>query len=84
MATASHVDSVAQQTIITGLSGEFAAAAGSRIRSFDILHHASTAMWTVALTMPTVNAGLGFRTAFESGSGRTRAETNKPEATSAG
>jgi hypothetical protein len=61
----------------------FAAAATRRTASADQLASDSQRMWSIAMTSPTVMAGLGIRTAVESGSGRTRAETNLPAATSA-
>jgi len=67
-----------------GLANQaFAASADRRTSRADQLSGDSQAMWAVALTSPTVMAGLGIRTAVESGSGRTRAETNLPAATSA-
>jgi hypothetical protein len=65
------------------LSQAFAASAQRRTDSADQLAADSQRMWSIAMTTPTVNAALGFRTATESGSGRTRAETNRPEETSA-
>ena len=61
------------------------AAEASRRRTdrADQLSGDSQAMWTIAMTSPTIMAGLGFRTATESGSGRTRAETNEPYETGA-
>lgn len=35
------------------------------------------------MTTPTQNAAFAYRTAAEAGAGRTRAETNRPEETSA-
>ncbi len=64
-------------------SGEFQAAAAMRTRRMDQLSADSASMWAVGLTSPTVMAGLGIRTAQESGSGRTRAETNRPSETGA-
>lgn len=62
-----------------------AAAAGSarRTDSADQLAGDSQRMWSIAMTTPTVMAAKGMQIASESGSGRTRAETNLPAATSA-
>ena len=69
----------------SGLANQgFAASADRRTSRADQLSGDSQAMWAVALTSPTVMAGLGIRTAQESGSGRTRAETNAPHETGAG
>lgn len=65
------------------LSREFAASAGRRVSRFDQLGADAAGMWSIAMTTPTVNAGLGFRTATESGSGRTRLEANRPAETGA-
>lgn len=64
-------------------SQAFAASAHRRTDAADQLASDSQRMWSIAMTMPTVNAGLGYRTATEAGSGRTRAETNLPAASSA-
>ncbi len=68
----------------SGLANQgFSASADRRTSRADQLSGDSQAMWSVALTSPTIMAGMGIRTATESGSGRTRAETNLPAATSA-
>ena len=72
-----------QSTIITGLSGEFAGASAMRTRRMDQLAEDAASMWSVAMTSPTVLAAMGFRVASESGSNRTRAETNNPPNTAA-
>ncbi len=71
------------QIALTGMANEFGAAAGRRTTRSDQLSGDSQAMWTIAMTTPTTMAALGYRTALESGAGRTRAETNRPAATSA-
>ena len=38
----------------------------------------SQAMWSIAMTTPTVNAAMGQRIATESGSGAVRRDTNYP------
>lgn len=68
---------------MTALANEFGASAARRASRADQLAGDSSAMWSIAMTTPTVNAGIGYRTAVESGSGRTRAETNRPHETSA-
>lgn len=68
---------------MTALANEFGAAAGRRAAAADQLASDSQRMWAIAMTTPTVNAGLGYRAATESGSGRTRAETNAPDNTAA-
>lgn len=72
------------QVAMTLLAQGAAAASDRRVSRADQLSGDSQAMWSIAMTTPTVNAGLGFRTATESGSGRTRSETNAPHATGAG
>lgn len=79
----SQADETVQATIITGLSGEFAGAAAMRVRRMDQLAEDAASMWSVAMTSPTVLAAQGIRTLTESGSGRTRAETNNPGNTAA-
>jgi len=45
---------------------------------FQQLSADAASMWAVALTSPTVSSAMGFKTASESGSGRTRVEANTP------
>ena len=66
------------------LAQEFGAAAGRRTASADQLSQDSQRMWSIAMTTPTVTAAHGMRIAAESGSGRTRSETNAPHETGAG
>ena len=68
---------------LTALADEAGAAAAARIRASDQLSQDSQRMWSIAMTSPTVMAAHGMRIAAEMGSGRTRAETNLPAATSA-
>lgn len=79
----SLADSVVQSTVITALSAHAGAAAASRTHRFDQLAADSAAMWGIAMTTPTVMAAQGIRAVNESGSGRTRAETNNPGNTAA-
>tara|TARA_R110000803_G_scaffold210718_2_gene283402 strand:- start:26135 stop:26386 length:252 start_codon:yes stop_codon:yes gene_type:complete len=68
---------------LTGMANSFGAAAGRGNDRANQLAGDSSAMWSIAMTSPTVMAGFGIRTATESGSGRTRAETNAPAGTAA-
>lgn len=61
----------------------FAASAHRRTDAADQLASDSQRMWSVAMTSPTVMAAHGMRVANEAGSGRTRAESNRPAATGA-
>ena len=60
------------------LSRAFAASAQRRTDAADQLASDSQRMWSIAMTSPTVSSAMGFRTATESGSGRTRLEANRP------
>lgn len=80
---ASLADDTVQATIITALSAAAGSAHERRVGRFDQLAGDSAAMWSVAMTTPTTNAALGYRTVVESGAGRTRAETNNPGNTAA-
>ena len=64
---ASLVDDAIQSGALSNLAAEQAAAAARRIARFDQLGADSAAMWGVALTTPTVMAGMGFRVAQQSG-----------------
>jgi len=68
---------------LTAMANEFGASAARRTSAADQLASDSQRMWSIAMTTPTVNAALGYRTATESGAGRTRAETNNPPNTAA-
>lgn len=68
---------------MTAMANEFGAGAARRSNGADQLASDSQRMWSIAMTTPTQNAALALRTATESGSGRTRAETNRPGETSA-
>jgi hypothetical protein len=68
---------------LTAMANEFGAAAARRTQRADQVGADASAMWSIAMTTPTMNASLGYRTAIESGSGRTRAETNAPDNTAA-
>jgi hypothetical protein len=68
---------------MTTLGQEASAAAGNRIRRSDQLSGDSQAMWAIAMTTPTNLFANALRIMNESGSGRTRAETNLPANTAA-
>lgn len=82
-AEGSFVDQGILTSALSGLAVEATGASASRLRRMDQLSGDSSSMWAVALTSPTVSSALGFRTAAESGSSRTRAETNAPASTGA-
>lgn len=63
---AAVVDDTNAQVILTGMAAGEAAASESRRRRFDQLAEDSAAMWSVAMTTPTVFAGMGFRVAQQS------------------
>ena len=77
------VDTTIKEAILNGLAGAFTAGAQRRTDEADQLASDSKRMWSVAFTTPTVMAAQGQRMVQESGSGRTRAETNAPSSTSA-
>lgn len=60
--------SLANQT----LSAEFSASAARRTQRADQLSGDAQAMWSIAMTSPTVSSAMGLRTAQESGSGAAR------------
>lgn len=68
---------------MTVMANAAAAGAARRTDAADQLSINSQYMWTNAMASPTINAAMGYRTATESGSGRTRAETNNPGNTAA-
>ena len=79
----SVVDDGILNAALSTFAGEHTASAARRLGAADQLASDSQRMWSIAMTTPTVNAGLGYRAATESGSGRTRSETNNPENTAA-
>lgn len=79
----SLVDPGILSAALSVLAQESTAAAGRRISRSDQLSGDSQSMWSIAMTTPTQNAAFAYRTAAEAGAGRTRAETNRPEETSA-
>ncbi len=83
MAENTVVDDGVLKVVLTGMAGGFGAANARRTERADQLSGDSQAMWSIAMTTPTVNAGMGYRTMVESGAGRTRAETNNPGNTAA-
>ncbi len=64
---ASQADEQVMGTVMTGMAGDSAAAASRRVARFDQLSADSASMWAVAMTTPTVLAGMGFRVAQQSG-----------------
>ena len=48
---------------------------------FQQLGADSASMWSIAMTTPTMSSAMGMRVATESGSGRTRVESNTPAST---
>lgn len=52
-----------QQVALTAMMNEFGAAAASRVRRYDQLGADAASMWAVALTSPTVMAGMGYQAA---------------------
>lgn len=68
---------------MTVMANAAAAGAARRTDAADQLATNSQYMWTNAMASPTVTAAMGYRTAVESGAGRTRAETNNPGNTAA-
>jgi hypothetical protein len=80
---ASVCDDAIVQMAHGNMVAEMQAGAATRIRRSDQLALDAASVFTGALVSPTVSAGLGYRVATEAGSGRTRAETNRPSETSA-
>ena len=81
MAFPEHSESGILQAALSGLAAATAnQAAINQARASQTAHDASS-MWSIAMTSPTVNQGLGFRTATEAGAGRTRVEANTPAGT---
>lgn len=78
MAAAENYEPGNLAVAMTAMGNEFGAAAANRVRRSDQLSGDSQAMWSIAMTTPTVLAAQGIRTLSESGSGRTRVEANTP------
>ena len=51
---------------MTAMGNEFGAAAARRVNAADQLASDSERMWSIAMTTPTVLAGMGFRVAQQS------------------
>jgi len=77
------VDSSNLEIALTGMANGAAASHDRRVSRADQLAGDSAALWSIAMTTPTQFAAQAQRTANESGSGRTRAETNNPGNTAA-
>lgn len=71
------------QVALTGMMNEAGGASSRRMNRADQLAGDSDRMWSIAATTPTQFAALAYQTANESGSGRTRGETNGPSNTAA-
>lgn len=57
----SSVDPAVHSTIMTGMSGEASGASARRSARFDQLAADSGALWTVAMTSPTIYAAQSIR-----------------------
>lgn len=60
------VDPSIQSTVVSAMSVEAGAASSRRVIRADQLAADANSMWAVALTTPTVFAGMGFRVAQQS------------------
>ncbi len=80
---ADNVDAGNLAVTMTALASEFGASAARRTQRADQTAADASAMWAISMQTPSQNAALALRTAQEAGSGRTRAETNRPNATAA-
>lgn len=63
---AGSVDDAVVSAVMGGMTRAEAAAADSRIRSWDHLAVGTGAMWTQYLASPSILAAIGFRTAQQS------------------
>jgi len=77
------VDPSNLEVALTAMANSVQQSAQRRVQRADQLAGDSDRMWTVAMTTPTQFAALAQRAVNESGSGRTRAETNGPANTAA-
>lgn len=77
------VDPSNLEVALTAMANSVQQSAQRRVQRADQLAGDSDRMWTVAMTTPTQFAALAQRAVNESGSGRTRAETNGPGNTAA-
>lgn len=80
---ANHVDEGNLNVAMTMMANQFSAGAARLTGRYDQLAADAASMWSIAMTTPTQHAALALRTAQEAGSGRTRAETNRPSETGA-
>jgi len=64
---ATQADDAVMGAVMSGMASDAAASASRRTARFDQLSADSASMWSVALTTPTVLAGMGFRVAQQSG-----------------
>lgn len=66
-AMAASVDENVMSAVLNGQAKDASAAESRRISRMDQLAADSAAMWTVAMTSPTIMAAMGFRVAQQSG-----------------
>jgi hypothetical protein len=66
-AMAAAAEENVMQAVLSGMAAEAAASQARRTARMDQLSADSASMWAAALTTPTVNMGLGFRVAQQSG-----------------
>lgn len=66
------------QVALSGMAVGAAAGTTRRVDRSDQLSGDAQAMWSIAMTSPTVMAAHGMRLASEAGAGRTRIESNTP------
>jgi len=62
----SEMEPLNLQVALTAMGNEFGAAAARRVTLADQLGADSARMWAIAMTTPTVLAGMGFRVAQQS------------------
>lgn len=64
---AASVDENVMSAVLNGQAKDAAAGESRRISRMDQLAADASAMWTVAMTSPTIMAAMGFRVAQQSG-----------------
>lgn len=78
MAFPEHSEHGILQAALSGLAAATANQAELNQQRASQTAHDASAMWSIAMTTPTVTAAHGMRVANESGAGRTRVESNTP------
>ena len=78
MAFPEHSESGVVQAALSGLMACTSTTASLIQTRAQQLSGDSQAMWSIAMTSPTVNAAMGQRIATESGSGAVRRDVNYP------